>query len=83
MTKSQYRSKHVVKKTIDSIKDTLKFLHDEHKATQQEAQEIRKSNTQHFMKYDLDNISDEKKLINDLKTVCERFAPDSDDEEKK
>ena len=68
---------------MSKINATLRFLHDDHKATTRQANEIRKITKREFLKYDLDNISDEKKLINDLKTVCERFAPDSDDEEKK
>ena len=82
MTKSQYRSKYKVEKTMSDIQATLRFLHDDHKATTREANEIRKLTTKHFLKYDLDNMPNEKKLINELKTVCDKFATDSEEEGK-
>ena len=83
MTKSHYKSTLRVQQTMTQINATLRFLHDDHKATARQANAIRKITKREFLKYDLDNISDEKKLINDLKTVCDKFAVDSDDEDQK
>ena len=56
-----------------SIRDNLKFLHNDHKAIVKEAKEIHKSATKHFQKYDASNISEHKKLIIDLRDICENF----------
>ena len=70
---SPHRSKTAIEKTIGNIKDNLQKMHEDHKATTRKAYEIDKSTRRHFFKYDKDNISDEKKLINELRDVCSKI----------
>ena len=64
-----------------SIKDNLRFLHQGAKAIKREAKEIDKSATKHFSLYDANNISEKKKLIIELGTICQNF--DLKDKEQK
>ena len=62
-----------INRTIKNISKNLKSLNEDHKAIQKEANKIGKSTQRYFMLYDAKNISEGKKLINDLRHFCKDF----------